>query len=55
MGMILRLTRSAGFLQINRTEATQWEDFEPTRYITPEKNWMPPYPYCTDEVLFLAK
>ena len=53
--LILHLTRSAGFLQINSTETTQYEDFEPTRYITPGKDWLPPYPYCTDEVLFLAK
>lgn len=53
--LIQNLTRSVGFLKINRAETTQFEDFEPTRYITPEKNWMPPYPYCTDEVLFLAE
>lgn len=53
--MILHLTHSSGFLQINSTEMAQFEDFEPTRYITPEQNWMPPYPYCTDEVLFLVE
>lgn len=53
--LILHLTRSSGFLQINSTETTQFEDFEPSRYIIPDKAWLPPYPYCTDEVLFLAK
>ncbi len=53
--LILHLTRSAGFLLINSTETTQFEDFEPSRYITPDKDWLPPYPYCTDEVLFLSE
>lgn len=53
--LILHLTRTSGFLKINSTETTQYEDFEPPRYITPGKDWRPPYPYCTDEVLFLVE
>lgn len=53
--LILHLTRSAGFLEITSTETTQYEDFEPSRYITPDQDWLPPYPYCTDEVLFLGE
>jgi hypothetical protein len=53
--LILHLTRSAGLLQINSTETTQYEDFVPSRYITPDKDWLPPYPYCNNEVLFLAE
>lgn len=55
VGLILHLTRSAGFLQINSTEMTQYEDFVPSRYSTPDSHWLPPYPYCTDDVLFLVE
>lgn len=53
--VILHLTRGGGFLQIKSTEMTQYEDFVPSRYSTPNKDWLPPYPYCTDEVLFLVE
>jgi osmotically-inducible protein OsmY len=53
--LILHLTRSAGFLNIDSTETVQFNNYDPSRYMTPEKDWLPPYPYCTDEVLFLAE
>lgn len=52
---ILDLTRSGGFLQINSDAIAEYKDYDPTRYIVPEKDWLPPYPYCIDEVLFLAQ
>lgn len=55
VSVILHLTRNAGFLRISSTEMTQYEDFVPSRYSTPNKDWLPPYPYCNDEVLFLAE
>ena len=53
--LILHLARSSGFIQINSTDTTEFKIFEPTWYITPDKDWLPPYPYCTDEVLFVAE
>jgi osmotically-inducible protein OsmY len=55
VGLILHLTRSTGYLRINSAETNEYEDYDPSRYITPDKDWLPPYPYCTDEVLFLAE
>lgn len=52
--LILSLTRSAGFMPINSDENTQFNDFDPSHYITPGQEWTPPYPYCNDEVLFLT-
>lgn len=53
--LILYLTHSAGFIRINSGETIEYEDYDPSRYITPDKDWLPPYPYCTAEVLFLAE
>ena len=46
------LTQSSGFLTISSTETAQAEVFDPERYFVPEKGWVPPYPYCSGEVLF---
>jgi len=53
--LIHYLTSSAGFIQINSDQATEYEIYDPSRYISPDKNWLPPYPYCTTEVLFLVE
>ena len=55
VSMILHLTRSAGLIRINSTEITENEEYDSSRYITPNQDWLPPYPYCTDEVLFLGE
>lgn len=52
--LLLFLTPSSGFIQINSDDTTQFANYDPSRYITPGKDWLPPYPYCTSEVLFLA-
>jgi hypothetical protein len=54
-GLILYLTRSAGFIRITSAETTEYADYDPAQYTTPNANWLPPYPYCTDEVLFQAE
>jgi osmotically-inducible protein OsmY len=53
--LILNLTGSGGMIRINSDETTEYQDYDPSRYHTPDKDWLPPYPYCTDEVLFLAE
>lgn len=53
-GLILHLNHSTGFLRINSGETAQFDDYDPSRYITPDAGWLPPFPYCTAEVLFPA-
>lgn len=53
--LLLILTPGSGFIQVNSDETAQFASYDPSRYITPDKDWLPPYPYCTAEVLFLAE
>jgi osmotically-inducible protein OsmY len=52
MSAIRFLTKSSGFLQIDTTEAAKYSDFDPSYFTAPREDWMPPYPYCSDDVLF---
>jgi osmotically-inducible protein OsmY len=54
IGLITYLTPSAGFLRLDSREAAQFGDYDPSCYMAPDKGWLPPYPYCTAEVLFVA-
>ena len=49
------LTKVSGFLYINSNEKNRYMDFDPAHFITPEKDWKAPYPYCPDDVLFLIE
>lgn len=49
------LTKVSGFLHINSNEGNQYQDFDPASFYTPNWDWMPPYPYCPDDVLFPAE
>ena len=46
------LTKVSGFLYINSNERNLYQDFDPTSFYAPNRDWTPPYPYCPDEVLF---
>lgn len=48
------LTQTSGFLSISSTETTQIEVFDPARYFAPTREWVPPFPYCPEEVLLTA-
>jgi len=50
--LIRYLTNSSGFLTITSTETTQYQDFNPLYFTSPQTDWMPPYPYCPGDVLF---
>ena len=50
--LIRYLTNSSGFLTIKSTETTQYQDFNPLYFSSPQKDWKPPYPYCPGNVLF---
>jgi hypothetical protein len=52
MSAIRYLTKSSGFLKIDSAEAARYSDFDLSCFITPGEGWTPPYPYCTDDVLF---
>ena len=49
------LTKVSGFLNIQSKERKQYMEFDPTHFIAPKKDWMPPYPYCPDDVLFAVE
>jgi osmotically-inducible protein OsmY len=46
------ITRESGFLSIQSTDTAQYEFFNPSRFNVPHKDWVPPYPYRTNDVLF---
>jgi uncharacterized protein YkvS len=46
------LTKSSGFLRIDRAEASRYGNFDLSCFIAPEQDWMPPFPYCPHDVLF---
>lgn len=52
MSAVRYLTRDSGFLYIRSDQKDRYADFAPAGFVTPDKNWNPPYPYCTEDVLF---
>jgi osmotically-inducible protein OsmY len=52
MSVVRYLTRASGYLSIDRNETNRYVDFDPRDFIVPNKDWVPPYPYCPDDVLF---
>ncbi len=52
MDLVRYLTKVSGFLHINTNERNRYTDFDPVNFIAPQKSWVPPYPYCLNEVLF---
>jgi osmotically-inducible protein OsmY len=52
MSVIRHLTKRSGFLTIRSTDATKYQAFDESRFILPNDDWTPPYPYCPDDVLF---
>jgi osmotically-inducible protein OsmY len=52
MSVVRYLTRTSGFLNIQSIERDQYQDFDAARFMVPNKDWVPPYPYCSEDVLF---
>jgi osmotically-inducible protein OsmY len=46
------LTQNAGFLRKSDPETVQVYDFDPAHFVIPRMDWVPPYPYCSEDVLF---
>jgi osmotically-inducible protein OsmY len=55
MREIRYLTKRSGFLNIKSIETARYEDFDPASFISPKKDWVPPYPYYLEDVLFPAE
>jgi len=55
MNSVRYLTKVSGFLYINSNEKDRYMDFDPAHFFTPKKDWKAPYPYCSDDVLFLIE
>lgn len=53
--VIRYLTSSSGFLTIDSTDTTRYKDFDPASFVDPSADWVPPYPYHTENVRFFAK
>jgi hypothetical protein len=52
MSAVRYLTRDSGFLYIRSDQKDHFTDFNPADFVSPNKAWVPPYPYCTEDVLF---
>lgn len=52
MSAVRYLTRDSGFLYIRSDQKDHYADFDPAGFVVPNKEWIPPYPYCTEDVLF---
>lgn len=52
MDLVRYLSKVSGFLHINTDERNRYTDFDPVNFVAPQKGWVPPYPYCPDDVLF---
>lgn len=52
MNAVRYLTKVSGFLHINSDERKRYMAFDSASFSTPNVDWVPPYPYCPDDVLF---
>jgi osmotically-inducible protein OsmY len=46
------LTKVSGFLNIKSNVRNRYRAFDPGSFYAPNEDWIPPYPYCTCDVLF---
>ena len=52
MDLVRYLTKISGFLNIKINEKNKYEEFDPRSFSTPTADWVPPYPYCSEDILF---
>ncbi len=52
MDVVRYITEDSGFLSINSNEQSRYMDFDSGSFRSPNVGWVPPYPYCPDDVLF---
>ena len=51
MNATRQVSKSSVLLNINRSDFTKYQKFDPSKFIVPKKGWLPPYPYCLDDIL----
>ena len=51
MNTVRYLNQVSGFLQIHSNEKNKYAEFNPAQFVAPNSNWLPPYPYCFEDVL----
>lgn len=51
MTLVRYLTRVSGFLYIRSNERNRYVDFDPAAFFAANLSWIPPYPYCPEDVL----
>jgi osmotically-inducible protein OsmY len=54
MEVVRHLTRASGFLTIRGDESKRYVEFNSMFFDLPAWDWVPPYPYCPNHVLFPA-
>lgn len=52
MNAVRYLTQTSGFLHINSNARKRYMAFDSDSFTTPKVDWVPPYPYCPNDVLF---
>ena len=52
MDTVRHLTKTSGFLYINSNQKNHYIDFFPPHFVSPPQSWIPPFPYCPEDVLF---
>lgn len=52
MSAIEYMTKISGFLTTHSTDSTMYQEFDESLFTAPNKYWVPPHPYCHDDVLF---
>jgi osmotically-inducible protein OsmY len=55
MDTVRYITKISGFLYIKSSERNRYLDFDSASFSAPERDWVPPYPYCLEDVLFLIE
>jgi osmotically-inducible protein OsmY len=52
MRVMGHITKNSGFLTIQSTDSANYQEFDASLFSAPNIDWLPPYPYCPEEVLF---
>ena len=52
MSVVRYMTKVSGFLDIHSNEVNRYMSFDSASYNPPNVAWAPPYPYCSEDVLF---
>lgn len=55
MNTVRHLTKTSGFLYIKSDQKNEYMDFVPVHFIVPLPGWLPPYPYCPEDILFSSE